>query len=637
MLKNYAIDLNQFRDGMIVMKCLPKSPSPKDYYMIAESNADRDLWYHAIKSYIAGGEIKVDSTPTLAIDMVKPQSTRLDSESSLSSSDPSKPTLLLDVDSDGRPNSEKLKRIEIKKVNNVGVGQLQTVKKVMRRSTMIDPPISAIPSRNNNEKIVEDLPLNRRPSLNNIMKPVRRLSSGSIDFMNKHDEDIDNALKKISVGMGFIYGSTQWQTQTYTDDLDSIYKEFVESLKNQLEDTNRPLPEIPLSNNQVEDNEKNRRMSLSVQLMESLNNGQLFDALDTKKDDEPESIKYNAFSVLRYKPKGPRDISGQVSTHRNVPLGEIKQKERDDEIDQLRQLKERLISNEDPLTLYECTETSIGKGGMGEVFIGTKHGNSAVKVAIKKLPTFFKGKDRLATILNEINVMASSKHENIVNYIASYHVQDELWVCMEYMDKGSLYDLVRLNVKIEEKYLAYIVQSTVEALKFIHDMKRVHRDIKVDNVLLSSNGDVKLADFGAAVQLTFQRLKRSTMTGTPYYMSPEVINGQQYDEMVDIWSLGILCIELATHSPPFYDLAPELALEKIVREGVKGLPPKKFSSEFVDFVNNKCLVVDPQQRMNSTELLGHPWLKKACSKKDFEIWLAQVNGFESVGSVCKIL
>src|SRR5690606_2354817 len=143
--------------------------------------------------------------------------------------------------------------------------------------------------------------------------------------------------------------------------------------------------------------------------------------------------------------------------------------------------------------------------------------------------------------------------------------------------------LVRLGVKISENYLAYIIKSILEALKYIHEMKRIHRDIKVDNVLLSSKGTIKLADFGAAVQLTFQRLKRSTMTGTPDYMSPEVIKGKLYDELVDILSLGILCIELATHSPPYYDLPPESAIEKILQSGVEGLDPKKFSPEFVDF------------------------------------------------------
>jgi len=99
-------------------------------------------------------------------------------------------------------------------------------------------------------------------------------------------------------------------------------------------------------------------------------------------------------------------------------------------------------------------------------------------------------------------------------------------------------------------------------------------------------------------------MKRQTMTGTPYYMSPEVIGGKPYDEMVDIWSLGILCIELAEHSPPYYELPPEQALDKILKEGVKGMPTnKKYSPELLDFVNEKCLQYDASKRSTSAQLL----------------------------------
>ena len=95
---------------------------------------------------------------------------------------------------------------------------------------------------------------------------------------------------------------------------------------------------------------------------------------------------------------------------------------------------------------------------MGEVFIGIKK-DSQERVAIKKLHTFFKGKDRLPTILNEINVMESSKHANIVNFIGAYSVGEELWVMMEYMDKGSLYDLDKNNIRLEEKHMACVLKQ----------------------------------------------------------------------------------------------------------------------------------------------------------------------------------
>ena len=354
----------------------------------------------------------------------------------------------------------------------------------------------------------------------------------------------------------------------------------------------------------------------------------------------------------------PTALGFAASSHRTATATEIQQLEKVDADSRLRRLRERLISPEDPYEIYDCSERAIGKGGMGEVFFATlkrpaagvtasssSPGSSTAtssthshkKVAIKKLQTFFKGKDRLPTILNEINVMAHSKHPNIINYIASYQVDQELWVAMEYMDKGSLYDLVRLNIKLDEKHMAYIIKQIVYALTFVHDLKRVHRDIKVDNILMSSRGEIKLADFGAAVQLTFQRLKRTTMTGTPYYMSPEVIGGKQYDELVDVWSLGILCIELAEKAPPYYDLPPDQALDRIVKEGVKGLHGRRYSSDFLDFVNTKCLQIEPSKRWTAAQLQNHPFLKKAVTQQEFAAHLESQDSLSQVDSGCTIL
>jgi len=198
-------------------------------------------------------------------------------------------------------------------------------------------------------------------------------------------------------------------------------------------------------------------------------------------------------------------------------------------------------------------------------FFFAKELSSGNQVAVKKLQLERKGKSRLKLILNEISIMAQSKHPNIVGYIATYKVNDELWVVMEFMTGGSLYDIIRLypkGVRLSEAEMSYIAHETLEALSFIHSLKRIHRDIKVDNILLSNEGDVKLADFGSAVQLTFDRLKRTTLAGTPYYMAPEVIRGEEYGEKVDTWSLGIMIFEMSIGEPPFYSLPPEEALEK---------------------------------------------------------------------------
>jgi len=225
--------------------------------------------------------------------------------------------------------------------------------------------------------------------------------------------------------------------------------------------------------------------------------------------------------------------------------------------------------------------------------------------------------------------------KNIIQYIESFEVGEELWVVLEYMNCGSLYDIVKLyptGVKLKEDETAYCIFCILKALNFLHNKKRIHRDIKIDNILLNRDGTVKLADFGTAVQLTFQKLRRNTLAGTPYYMAPELIQKIPYKEKVDIWSIGITVLEILTGRPPFYNLSPQEALESIVQKGVQGLPTtlnqqhqmyqRPFSREVVDFVNNKCLVRDPDGRASTEELLQHQFVLKKCSQQQFAKFLS---------------
>eukprot|EP01126_Amoeba_proteus_P046529 TRINITY_DN5266_c0_g1_i3.p1 TRINITY_DN5266_c0_g1~~TRINITY_DN5266_c0_g1_i3.p1 ORF type:complete len:499 (+),score=85.75 TRINITY_DN5266_c0_g1_i3:154-1650(+) len=187
---------------------------------------------------------------------------------------------------------------------------------------------------------------------------------------------------------------------------------------------------------------------------------------------------------------------------------------REKENNRLLNLMSKYISNEDPHLVFNITNHSIGKGSVGEVFFATDRSNGN-KVAIKKLQLMRRGKDRTTTILREIEIIATSQHHNIVKYLGSYLVIHELWVVMEYVEGGNLYDFLKLGeekkISFSEEHVSYIIHETVLAIAFLHSLDRIHRDIKVDNILLSVNGDVKLADFGTAVQLSRERLQRTTL------------------------------------------------------------------------------------------------------------------------------
>jgi serine/threonine protein kinase len=128
---------------------------------------------------------------------------------------------------------------------------------------------------------------------------------------------------------------------------------------------------------------------------------------------------------------------------------------------------------------------------------------------------------------------------------------------MEYMDVGALTDLIgeEPQFRMTEPEIARVACDVLTALAFLHAADRIHRDVKSDNILINSRGEIKLADFGRAAQLTDASPKRNSVVGTPYWMAPELIRGEPYDVKVDIWSFGIVLIEMAEGEPPYMDLS----------------------------------------------------------------------------------
>ncbi|KAI8891453.1 Pkinase-domain-containing protein [Backusella circina FSU 941] len=266
-----------------------------------------------------------------------------------------------------------------------------------------------------------------------------------------------------------------------------------------------------------------------------------------------------------------------------------------------------VVTGGDPNELYKKLKR-VGQGASGSVYVATSLATNT-KVAIKQMDLAHQPRKEL--IVTEILVMKESQHPNIVNYLDSFLVRNsELWVIMEYMEGGALTDVIDNN-SMTEQQIATVCHETTAGLHHLHSQNIIHRDIKSDNILLNAHGQVKISDFGFCAKLTDQRNKRATMVGTPYWMAPEVVKQKEYGAKVDIWSLGIMAIEMIENEPPYLDEEPLKALYLIATNGTPTLKnPEKLSRELKSFLA-VCLCVDVRSRATADELMNHEFLKKA--------------------------
>ncbi|KAJ3017168.1 hypothetical protein HKX48_003682 [Thoreauomyces humboldtii] len=277
-----------------------------------------------------------------------------------------------------------------------------------------------------------------------------------------------------------------------------------------------------------------------------------------------------------------------------------------------------LLKTPSPRGHVELLET-IGKGNYGYVYKGrllaTKE-ISAVKVVFLK-------EDELRETLLEMEILEACNHPNITRYMGCYLKGLDLWICMEFCGGGALDSIYRaIRKPLTEDQIACILYESVMGLDYLHTkVALIHRDIKAGNVLITENGECKLADFGVSAKLATVGGRARTFIGTPYWMAPEVIMTDpesathataSYDAKADIWSIGITAIEIAEKNPPLSDIHPMRALYLIPNSDLGLAKPKNWSKVFQEFIAI-CLIKDPLKRPSAAQLLQHPFLAKAAS------------------------
>ncbi|KAL7384162.1 hypothetical protein ABVT39_025437 [Epinephelus coioides] len=268
----------------------------------------------------------------------------------------------------------------------------------------------------------------------------------------------------------------------------------------------------------------------------------------------------------------------------------------------------------------------LGDGAFGKVYKAQNKQNGTLAAA-KVIDT--KTEDELEDYMVEIDILASCNHHHIVKLLDAFYFEGKLWILIEFCAGGAV-DAIMLELErpLTEPQIRVVCRQTLEALSYLHENKIIHRDLKAGNILLSLDGEVKLADFGVSAKNTKTLQRRDSFIGTPYWMAPEVVmcetsKDRPYDYKADIWSLGVTLIELAQIEPPNHEMNPMRVLLKIAKsEPPTLMHPSRWSPEFNDFLR-KALDKNVDNRWGTLQLLQHPFVTSVTDSRPLRELIAE--------------
>jgi serine/threonine protein kinase len=233
-------------------------------------------------------------------------------------------------------------------------------------------------------------------------------------------------------------------------------------------------------------------------------------------------------------------------------------------------------------------------------------------IALKKINIF--EKEKRQQLLTEIRTLCEAPcYEGLVEFYGAFYSPDsgQISIALEYMDGGSVSDVIRVQKCIPEPVLSFMVQKLLHGLTYLHGVRHlVHRDIKPANLLVNLKGEPKITDFGISAGLENSMAMCATFVGTVTYMSPERIRNESYSYPADIWSLGLALFECGTGEFPYTANEGPVNLMLQILDDPSPSPPKnRFSQEFCSFIDD-CLQKDADSRPTAEQLLSHPFIKK---------------------------
>ncbi|GAB1605177.1 specificity mitogen-activated kinase kinase 5-like [Argonauta hians] len=256
---------------------------------------------------------------------------------------------------------------------------------------------------------------------------------------------------------------------------------------------------------------------------------------------------------------------------------------------------------EDDLTVIEI----VGHGNTGKVNRAL-HKPSHKIMAVKVIQLDVTHETQ-SEIISELEILCQCHSPAIIGFYGAFFVENRISICTEFMDGGSLDKYGKVPVSVLGKITCLVVQG----LQYLWSLKILHRDVKPSNILINSEGEVKLCDFGVSTQLV--ESIATTYVGTNAYMAPERLEAKEYGMPADVWSLGVSLFELATGEFPFAFARGQVGevLKAIVEKPPPKLPEEQFPPQLVHYIS-KCMQTLPQDRLPAADLLVHAYTQMHC-------------------------
>jgi serine/threonine protein kinase len=247
----------------------------------------------------------------------------------------------------------------------------------------------------------------------------------------------------------------------------------------------------------------------------------------------------------------------------------------------------------------------LGKGAFGQVYLARERATGYI-VCLKIFDKAHLQRKRMEfSIRREIKNQAQLRHVNIVQLLGYFYDETRIYLILEYAARGHFMRILQRIGRFDEQTAAHLLCELCTVISFCHHKHVIHRDLKLENILMGLDGELKLADFGLSVHSP--DTARGTRCGTPEYAAPEIVSEKPYDARVDVWSIGILLFEFLVGENPFEGL-PDAETRTRIRKGQIEFPSASPVSELAQDLIMAFLQVDPEQRILLSEVRSHPWV-----------------------------